>query len=66
MQFVIKKDITIDKEITIQEFSVQNFPKSVDFPFPERHRSMVTQIKTIEISGDSILYSSVEAVNESK
>ena len=66
MEFVIKKDNTIDKEITNQKVSIQNFPKSIDFPFPERYQSMVTQIKTIEISGDSILYNSIEAVNESK
>ncbi|SKB60244.1 hypothetical protein SAMN05660841_01417 [Sphingobacterium nematocida] len=66
MEFFIKEDNAIDNEITHQKVSVQNFPKSIDFPFSDRYRKIVTQIKTIELSGDSILYNSVEAINESK
>ncbi|MCA5005246.1 SMI1/KNR4 family protein [Sphingobacterium bovistauri] len=41
-------------------------PKTVDFPFSDHYKNLVTQIKTTEISADCVLYNSVEAVNESK
>ncbi len=42
----------------------QNFPKTVDFNFPQLYKQIVTQIKTTEISAECILYSAINSVNE--
>ncbi|WP_160138692.1 SMI1/KNR4 family protein [Chryseobacterium sp. c4a] len=56
----------IKLEILKEEGNVQNFPKTVDFPFPECYKKLVTLIKTTEISTETILYSAVEAFNNNK
>lgn len=45
---------------------VQNFPKTIDFPFPEGYKKLATAIKTIEIASEAILFNTIEAVNENK
>lgn len=56
----------IETAILKEEKTLQNFPKTVDFPFSEQYKKIVTQIKTIEISSEAILYNAVDAVNENK
>lgn len=56
----------IEKQILKDQSQGQNFPATVDFPFPERYKKLVTSIKTIELASEAILYNSVEAVNENK
>ena len=46
--------------------NIQNFPKSIDFPFSALYKKVITTIKTIEISSECILYNSVEANNATK
>ncbi|AZA76151.1 hypothetical protein EG347_00705 [Chryseobacterium sp. G0186] len=63
------KILTIEEiETTIlkEKKTLQNFPKTVDFPFSEQYKKIVTQIKTVEISSEAILYNAVDAVNENK
>jgi len=43
-----------------------NFPKKITFKFPNNYEDIVTNIKTIEISAECILYNSVESVNVTK
>ncbi|MCL8537696.1 SMI1/KNR4 family protein [Chryseobacterium gallinarum] len=64
--FKIMSIEAIETEILKEKRILQNFPKTVDFPFPDRYKSLVTSIKTSEIASEAILYSSVEAVNENK
>ncbi len=66
MNFEIKDIATLEKVILTDAVPVQNFPKSLVFPFSDWYRSIVTSIKTMVIAGDSILYNAPEAVNESK
>lgn len=56
----------IETEVLKEKRDIQNFPKTVDFPLPEHYKSLVIQIKTIEIASEAILYNAVEAVNENK
>lgn len=56
----------IEAEVLKEKGDIQNFPKTVDFPLPEHYKSLVIQIKTIEIASEAILYNAVEAVNENK
>ncbi|MGL6125861.1 hypothetical protein [Chryseobacterium artocarpi] len=56
----------IEAEILKEKKNVQNFPKTFSFPFSEQYKKLITSIKTIEISSETILYNSVEAVNENK
>lgn len=56
----------IELEFLKEKGTLQNFPKTVDFAFPERYKKLVTLIKTTEISSETILYNTVEAVNENK
>ncbi|MBW1655446.1 SMI1/KNR4 family protein [Flavobacterium quisquiliarum] len=58
------KEIGID--LLSNKQSIRNFPKLVSFPFAELYRDIVTQIKTVEISSECILFDSVEAYNETK
>lgn len=44
----------------------RNFPKKIEFEFPEDYRMLVTNIKTVEISSECILFDSVESVNSTK
>lgn len=64
--FHILTTMEIETVFSESESCVQNFPKTLQFPFPEKYRKWVTQFKTIEISGDFILFNSVEAVNENR
>ncbi|MBL1408288.1 hypothetical protein [Sphingobacterium faecale] len=66
MTFEIQDISTLEERILTNRSAVQNFPKSLDFPFSDWYRSIVTPIKTTIIAGDSILYNAPEAVNESK
>ncbi|RXM53304.1 MULTISPECIES: SMI1/KNR4 family protein [unclassified Chryseobacterium] len=56
----------IEAEILKEKGNGQNFPKTIDFPFPENYKSLVTLIKTTEIASEAILFNAVEAVNENK
>jgi len=56
----------IEAEILKAKKNVQNFPKTVSFPFSEQYKKLITSIKTIEISSETILYNSIEAVNENQ
>jgi len=53
----IKRQLLLNKQI------VRNFPKSVSFKFDALYQETVTQIKTIEISSECILFDSVESYN---
>ncbi len=64
MNFHINTAQKIEKELLENKVSTRNFPKVIDFPFPESYRNLATQIKTTELSSDCILYNSVEAINE--
>lgn len=64
--FKIQSAEEVETEILKQKGNLQNFPKTVDFPFPERYKNLATAIKTMEISSETILYNSVEAVNNNK
>lgn len=64
--FKIQPIEAIEKQILKDQNSFQNFPATVDFPFPERYKKLVTSIKTIELASEAILYNSVKAVNENK
>lgn len=56
----------IESEILTGKRAVKNFPKTIAFPFSEQYVKLVTQIKTVEISSEAILYSSIEAITENK
>lgn len=56
----------IKKGIYAQEKISRNFPKSVERLFDPLYLEMVTQIRTIELSSECILFDSVEAVNTNK
>lgn len=56
----------IESEILQEKRTVQNFSETLVFPFSDSYQTLVTQIKTTEISSETILYNSVEAVNENK
>lgn len=66
ISFVILTLVEIESEILKVKSPLQNFSKTILFPFSERYRNWVTQIPTSEISSETILYNSVEAVNENK
>ncbi|MFS4428772.1 hypothetical protein [Chryseobacterium sp. S90] len=66
ISFVILTLVEIESEILKVKSPLQNFSKTILFPFSERYRNWVTQIPTAEISSETILYNSVEAVNENK
>lgn len=56
----------IETEILKAKKGRQNFPRTLEFPFSERYKNIVTQIKSTEISSETIIYDSVEAANENK
>lgn len=66
ISFKIASIEAIEAEILKAKKNVQNFPKTVSFPFSEQYKKLITSIKTIEISSETILYNSIEAVNENK
>ncbi|WP_213278788.1 SMI1/KNR4 family protein [Chryseobacterium indologenes] len=66
ISFAILTLAEIESEILKVKIPLQNFSKTISFPFSERYRNWVTQIPTAEISSETILYNSVEAVNENK
>ena len=66
ISFAILTLVEIESEILKVKNPVQNFSKTILFPFSERYRNWVTQIPTAEISSETVLYNSVEAVNENK
>ncbi|MDR6466107.1 hypothetical protein [Chryseobacterium sediminis] len=66
ISFAILTLAEIESEILKVKSPLQNFSKTISFPFSERYRNWVTQIPTAEISSETILYNSVEAVNENK
>lgn len=64
--FTILSIQNIKEKLLINKQSIRNFPKLVSFPFAELYRDIVTQIKTVEISSECILFDSVESYNETK
>ena len=52
--------------LLVESSSKQNFPKTVNYMFDTLYSEIVTQIKTIEISSECILFNSVEAHNTTK
>jgi len=42
------------------------FPKAVDFPFPSFYETVVTSIKTVTLSTETILFNASEATHENK
>lgn len=66
ISFTIPSIEEIEFEILREKENIRNFPKTIDFPFPEHYKKLVTLIKTKEIASEAILYNAVEAVNENK
>ncbi|MCS4301855.1 MULTISPECIES: SMI1/KNR4 family protein [Chryseobacterium] len=66
MSFKIRSIEEIVAEILKEKGNVQNFPKTIDFPFPEYYKKLAPLIKTTEIASEAILYNAVEAVNQNK
>lgn len=66
ISFTILPIEEIEFELLKKQGNLQNFPKTVDFVFPELYKKLVTLIKTTEIASEAILYNTVEAVNENK
>ncbi|SFD55364.1 SMI1/KNR4 family protein [Flavobacterium phragmitis] len=64
--FTILSIQNIKEKLIINKQSIKNFPKSVSFPFAELYKDIVTQIKTVEISSECILFDSVESFNQTK
>lgn len=56
----------IKNELLKGGFPKRNFPKAISFEFDSLYREIVTQIKTIELSSECVLFDSVYAVNENK
>lgn len=66
ISFTILSIEEIEAEVLKEKGNIQNFPKAIDFPFPEQYKRVVTLIKTTEIASEAVLYHAVEAVNENK
>lgn len=66
ISFILPALTEIKTEILKEKGTVQNFPKAIVFPFSESYKTLVTRIKTTEISSETILYNSMDAVNENK
>lgn len=56
----------IKEKLLLHKQSIRNFPKEVFFPFVELYQEIVTQIKTVEISAECILFDSVRSFSETK
>lgn len=46
--------------LTRDNKSTRNFPRKIEFEFPEDYKMLVTNVKTIEMSAECILFDSVE------
>lgn len=66
ISFTILSLEEIEAEVLQKKGNMQNFPKTIDFPFPGRYKKLATLIKTTEMASEAILYNAVEAVNENK
>lgn len=62
----IKNRDEIKNSLLSKSKAVRNFPKTVSFPFDPFYKDIITQIKSIEISAECILFDSVESFNETK
>ena len=56
----------IQAELLKANIQKQNFPKNIGFTFDPLYTHIVSQMKTMEISSECILYSSAEASNTTK
>lgn len=56
----LKRELLSDRQPT------RNFPKSLTFSFDILYKEITTQIRTVEISSECILFDSVEAFIETK
>ena len=56
----------IKNELLSCKIPKRNFPKTISFRFDNLYSEIVTQIKSIEISSECVLFDSVSAVNENK
>lgn len=56
----------IKSELLFDRQAIRNFPKSLIFPFDKLYKEITTQIRTVKISSECILFDSVEASNETK
>ena len=57
---------TIKSKILENTIAKRNFPKVTVFKFDDLYNEIVTQIKTIEISSECVLFDSVNSVNENR
>ena len=57
---------TIKLELLSANTATVNFPKKTTFEFPDNYKNVVTNIKTIELSAECILFNAVRSVNETK
>lgn len=64
--FIVPETSEAEADILKEKRNPQNFPKNIAFPFPEQYKNLVMPIRTIEISSETILYNTVEAVSENK
>jgi hypothetical protein len=46
----------IEAEVLKEKENVQNFPKTIDFPFSEGYKKLVTAIKSTEIASEAMFY----------
>jgi hypothetical protein len=62
--FALKPLEAIKNELLIaQNVQIRNFPKSLEFPFIDLYKAIVTKIKSTTISSECVLYDSVYAYN---
>lgn len=66
ISFKIPSIEEIEAEVLKEKENLQNFPKTIDFPFSEGYIKLVTAIKSTEIASEAVLYNAAEAVNENK
>ena len=64
--FVIESVDDIKNKLWENSIQINNFQKSITFPFSEIYKEIVTNIKTTEISSECTLYNSVESTNATK
>ena len=60
----IKPAEEIKKKLLSNRQTIRNFPKSLTFPFDKLYTEITTQIRTVEISSECMLFESVTAVSE--
>ena len=61
MGYSIKTIEEIKAELFKEKSQIKDFPVSIDFPFPELYKEIVTKISTVNISTKCELYSFSEA-----